>query len=207
MNNKRQVKAKLGHTVHIRVCHVNDSVKERCPSYPFLFLVEVYINYCVVVTGVLEISSNGEHGTKGQNWGDGVPGVRSPPVRNILATFYHNAYHFTNSGEICLSSLPLMRCTLNRKLIAERSYIPSVGKTSCNKFSFPFLKVKVFYCPQYFSCRFQLRKLWRSHIQDHSARSDEFQLSFELFLIAPAGVGNDDVSIVCAHKYEMVRMT
>ena len=76
---------------------LNDSVQERCPSYPFSVLVEVY---CDVVTGVLEISSNGEHGTKGQNGGDGVPGVRPPPVRNILATFYHNAYHFTNSGEI-----------------------------------------------------------------------------------------------------------
>ena len=64
---------------------------------PFLFLVEVF---CDVVTGVLEISSNGEHGAKGQNGGDGVPGVRPPPVRNILATFYHNAYHFQTSGNV-----------------------------------------------------------------------------------------------------------
>lgn len=62
---------------------------------PFLFLVEVF---CDVVTGVLEISSNGEHGAKGQNGGDGVPGVRPPPVRNILTTFYHNAYHLQTSG-------------------------------------------------------------------------------------------------------------
>ena len=48
---------------------------------PFLFLVEVF---CDVVTGVLEISSNGEHGAKGQNGGDGVPGVRPPPVADIL---------------------------------------------------------------------------------------------------------------------------
>ena len=64
---------------------------------PCLFLVEVF---CDVVTGVLEISSNGEHGAKGQNGGDGVPGVRSPPVRNILATFYYNAYHFQTSGNV-----------------------------------------------------------------------------------------------------------
>lgn len=63
----------------------------------FLFLVEVF---CDVVTGVLEISSNGEHGAKGQNGGDGVPGVRPPPVRNILATFYHSAYHFQTSGNV-----------------------------------------------------------------------------------------------------------
>ena len=63
----------------------------------FLFLVEVF---CDVVTGVLEISSNGEHRAKGQNGGDGVPGVRPPPVRNILATFYHNAYHFQTSGNV-----------------------------------------------------------------------------------------------------------
>lgn len=64
---------------------------------PFLFLVEVF---CDVVTGVLEISSNGEHGAKGQNGGDGVPGVRPPSVRNILATFYYNAYHFQTSGNV-----------------------------------------------------------------------------------------------------------
>ena len=64
---------------------------------PCLFLVEVF---CDVVTGVLEISSNGEHGAKGQNGGDGVPGVRPPPVRNILATFYYNAYHFQTSGNV-----------------------------------------------------------------------------------------------------------
>ena len=52
---------------------------------PFLFLVEVF---CDVVTGVLEISSNGEHGAKGRNGGDGVPGVRPPPVRNILAIHF-----------------------------------------------------------------------------------------------------------------------
>ena len=64
---------------------------------PFLFLVEVF---CDVVTGVLEISSNGGHGAKGQNGGDGVPGVRPSPVRNILATFYYNAYHFQTSGNV-----------------------------------------------------------------------------------------------------------
>ena len=64
---------------------------------PCLFLVEVF---CDVVTGVLEISSNGEHGAKGQNGGDGVPGVRPPPVRNILAAFYYNAYHFETSGNV-----------------------------------------------------------------------------------------------------------
>ena len=64
---------------------------------PCLFLVEVF---CDVVTGVLEISSNGEHGAKGQNGGDGVPGVRPPPVRNILAAFYYNAYHFQTSGNV-----------------------------------------------------------------------------------------------------------
>lgn len=63
----------------------------------FLFLVEVF---CDVVTGVLEISSNGEHGAKGQNGGDGVPGVRPPPVRNILATFHYNACHFQTSGNV-----------------------------------------------------------------------------------------------------------
>ena len=64
---------------------------------PFLFLVEVF---CDVVTGVLEISSNGEHGAKGQNGGDGVPGVRPPPVRNTLATFHYHAYHFQTSGNV-----------------------------------------------------------------------------------------------------------
>ena len=71
---------------------------------PFLFLVEVY---CDVVAGVLEISSNGEHGTKGQNGGDGVPGVRPPPVRNILATFYHNTGSFHKFRKNTLSSLSL----------------------------------------------------------------------------------------------------
>ena len=42
---------------------------------PFLFLVEVF---CDVVTGVLEISSNGEHGAKGQNGGRTVFQVSGP---------------------------------------------------------------------------------------------------------------------------------
>lgn len=51
---------------------------------PFLFLVEVF---CDVVTGVLEISSNGEHGAKGQNGGDGVPGVRPLRLETYLLHF------------------------------------------------------------------------------------------------------------------------